>query len=196
MPRQTLRHGHTRTRGHPPTRGREHTQACPFLGPRRLCPVAPLYLHWVKTHLETHSAPRGCPRGWCQCFPGLQSVLCGGRFPALSSQCCPACPSPSPALRAQENPVRAGPGASLTQRSGLCPLWPCPPHRIPAPAWGLPAVPAPRAPAPRSPPRTGLSPGLTFAQEAWVNRVSASIPERAALRGRVSSRLIPASLEQ
>ena len=148
--------------------------------------MAPPYLHWVKTHPETHSAPQGCPLGQCQCCPVLQSVLCRGcqgqppvhsqgcrsRFPALGSLRCPAYPSPPPALHG-EKPVQARPGASLTPRSRLCPLWSRLPHRIPEPTWGLPAVPAPRASCPllSSPnwPLSGahLCPGGAGERGAW-----------------------------
>ena len=169
MPMQTLMHGHMRTR----VDTRPHVVRSihrtfllrPFLlslpGPQAAASCGSSVSPLGENPPGNPLCPPGCPPGQCQRCPVLQSVLCGccrgqppvhgqgcrSRFPALGSRRCPACPSPSPTLHG-ENPVRAGPGASLTPRSGLCPLWSHLPHHIPEPAWGLPAVPAPRDPCP------------------------------------------------
>lgn len=194
MPRQTLRHGHTRTRGHPPTRGQGNThRLVPSWVPGG-CVSGPSVSPLGENPPGKPTLPPGAAPGAGAVLSGPPGVLCGGRFPALSSQCCPACRGPSPALRAQENPVRAGPGGLSDPAVWALPSLavPTPPH--PSTRLGPPRCPAHPGPLPLALLPTGLS-GAHLCPGGMGESGVCVIPT-AALRGRVSSRLIPTSLEQ
>lgn len=139
--------------------------------------MAPLYLHWVKTHLETHSAPQGCPRGWCQSFPGLQSVLrglpgppvrgqgCGSRFPALKLPVLPRLPEPVSRPPCTGEP-RAGWAWGLSDPE----VWALPSLAAPAPPHPSTRLGPPRCPRTQGPLPLALLPALGSLQGSPLPR--------------------------